>query len=551
MSQIENGDFIDPTLTNIANKTPKGYKRAIRGPMASEWVKSMEREMKAHNINETWTLVPPPLGPARAGDDPERFFDVMPSLWTYRIKMKNGVVSSYKSRFCADGSRSYFDKEEVFSPVARSTSLRIINALAALEGRTIRTGDVPSAYVKAPVPEGIDIYMRQPQGFEEPGKENWVCHLNKSIYGCPPSGRYWHSMFVDYITSIGFRQSASDPCLFMLNKDEQYMLIGLVVDDVEGFATDQQLEDQVWDQLKDRFDIRDDGAAEWFIGMHIGQSKEQITISQSHYCNEILTKYYLPNAPKYNTPGSGILRPADKNEPNPNYPIRAVIGSLRYLTHTRPDIEFALNQVSRHMENFDISHVLAVERILGYLLKFPDLGLKYTSDPRYINRQQSALILVAHVDSSLGDNPSNGRSSFGYSLSIFDNLVSWQAKVVPKCAISTTESEYVALSEAVKEVLHISNLLQDLGFKVHLPIRVMDDSSGAISLSKNPHINTRTKHIDLRCHFIREYVNDLTLSIEKIASCENRADIFTKDLAANLFSKFRDRMISRISVDVT
>jgi len=216
------------------------------------------------------------------------------------------------------------------------------------------------------------------------------------------------------------------------------------------------------------------------------------------------------------------------------FPYRSLCGKLRYLMLTRPEIEYALNQCCRFQDRPTQKHVDALLEILGYLAKFPDQCVTFWR--KHLENAQNFLI-EGMSDSSHGDNLPGRRSSFGFIVMINSAPIAWSSRVTPMCAFSATEAEYVALAELTKEMIHLRAILENFGFPVSRPMITKTDSNGAMNIATFPQITSRSKHIDLRYHFIREKVKSGDIKLMKIGTSENVADIFMKNLGPNIFWK--------------
>jgi Reverse transcriptase (RNA-dependent DNA polymerase) len=213
------------------------------------------------------------------------------------------------------------DPHDTFSPVSRITTIRTMMALAAMEGVSIRSGDVPSAYIKADVPPDMDIYMTQLKGFEVKGKEKWYCKLDKALYGIPPAGQCWYDECAGFLKKLGFRQSRTDPCIFIKRDDEGMMVISLTVDDFLEFSTSRKLQEETIAKLTERFDYIDNGPSTWFLGMGIKQDCEKICVSQKDYILTICDEY--PEAHKTNCPGDPGSILIEHEGEKENFPYRS------------------------------------------------------------------------------------------------------------------------------------------------------------------------------------------------------------------------------------
>jgi hypothetical protein len=532
ISQVEN--IIEAT-------TPRNYREAIAGEKREEWRLSMQREWDAHKSNKTWTLVPrPPFVPEKTrswqGINPTngKKVYVLPGVWRYRIKTaENGEVTSLKSRWCADGSGISVENEHTFVSIARPATIRLVAALAAIHNATLSSGDVPSAYVKSKIPDDIEVYLQQPPGFLDDSQPSHLCILSKALYGLPFAGQCWNRDLSEFLVSIGFVQSTVDPGVFRITRGNDFMVIASIVDDDIKFSTSTDLKNEVVAKLKAKFDYKDVPIATWFLGMRITQSNESIAFDQQDYCKAILSSV---EQPVRNSDSPALQHTVLSDDDSPtvtNFPYSSICGKLRYLTITRPDIEFALNQCCRFQSNPKETHVEALKKILGYLQKHDNVPLTFAKSPN-----SSSLRISAFSDASHGDNIPSRRSSFGFLVLLNNNVISWTSRVTPCVATSTSEAEYIAISETAKEIIHIRNVLVSLKFEVAQPMTIWADSYAAISIATIERINGKTKHIDIRFHFVRELIKRGDITIRQIPSNQNLSDIFTKNVGPIILKKF-------------
>jgi hypothetical protein len=406
----------------------------------------------------------------------------------------------------------------------------------------VRSGDVPRAYLQAPIGPKTEVYMRQPEGFVVPGKEDHWMKLKQAVYGLPMAGQLWHSEIHKFLLSIGFKQNRADSCIYWKRKGPDVMIISLTVDDILDICTNKLMRKTVIDQIIEKFKYINDGECEWFLGMKITQDYEEITISQEDFIKMITDKY--PSAYNTNVPGKpGVTLVEDDSPRKPDFPYRSLCGKLRYATVTRPDIEFALNQCCRFQANPGKTHVEALLKIVGYLRKFPNLHLVFKKQ----HLTNPTLKVSGYDDSSFADQPGQ-KSSYGYAVMINGNFISWKSRTTSSVATSSTHAEYVALAELLKEELHVMYLLEDMGFSIEKPMVIFTDSNGAMGVAKFQRVNNRTKHIDVRYHFARENVLSKTVDLKRVATADNVADIFTKNLAGPVLHKLLGRMSLRMRI---
>jgi hypothetical protein len=404
-------------------KTPRGYYQASTGPDKVNWIPAMTREIGAHTKNETWELISPDEVKGGSGD--EIYF--IESVWKYRIKTQNGVITSFKARLCANGMFMQCDHLDTYSPVARATTVRLMFALAAAYGATLHTGDVPSAYVKSRIDPKMTIYMKQPKGFVVKGKEDWLCRLNKALYGIPPAGKLWNDMVRDFLMEIGFEQTVADPCLFVMTKGDEKMFISLTVDDFLEFSTCETMRGDVVAKLVEKFDYKDGGDATWFLGMAITQEYREIAVDQGDYVRTILESH--KDLRPQSTPAipGNVLKPKEEGDKECPFGYRALCGKLRYLTITRPDIEYALNQCCRFQNEPSEDHGLALLRIVGYLKRYPGKALTYEKSVRNGERKDVEVTLSGVGDASFADIRPDRRSTYGFFVLLNGRPISWRS----------------------------------------------------------------------------------------------------------------------------
>jgi len=530
----------------LGPKTPRGYKQAGSGDDGPKWMRSMKAEYDTHVTNGTFgDLIPRSLAEARRASSPKKYFYIVDGLWKYRVKTKNGVVDKLKSRFCANGSTQDASPEETFSPTARMATIRMLIALAAEFGADVRNGDIPGAYLNAPIDDDTEIYISQPKGFEVEGKEDWVYRLEKALYGLKQAGKLWNSLLHTYLLEIGFKQNIADPCLYYKRSDPNdkksgLLVLAITVDDFLYFGTEQTMVDEFIASLEGRFDYIDEGLAEWFLGMCIEQDCETIKLSQKDYINTITREW--PNVYPTFSPvkTNSILQPPTKPV-NPKFKYRKLCGQLRYVTLTRPEIEFPLNQCCKYQEKWDDTHIAALLKIVGYLKRFPYIPLCYRK-----NRNPSSDLIIqltGVADSSFADQPLR-LSSYGFLVRLNGMTVAWKGRSTPTVATSSAAAEYVAIAECLKELLHTMQVLEGLELTVEIPMIILTDSTGAIGIANFRKVHDRSKHIDVRYHFTRERITDGTLRLKKVPTDENAADIFTKPLGATKMSKFLNDIVN-------
>ncbi|GJS12431.1 retrovirus-related pol polyprotein from transposon TNT 1-94 [Tanacetum coccineum] len=372
--------------------------------------------------------------------------------------------------------------------------------------------------------------MRQPPGYEQGNK---VCLLKKSLYGLKQSPRQWYRRFDKYMLSNGFKRSSYDSCVYYRNyAPGEYIYLLLYVDDMliackskAGIGFNKTL-------LKREFDVKELGEAKKILGMEIirDRSHKILMVSQSEYVSKILNNFRIDNGKSVQMPLGGHFNLLLKDCPvrdcdverMSKVPYANAVRSLMYLmVCTRPDIAYAVSIVSRYLANPGKNRWEAVKWILKYLRGTAKVGLVYGKN------NSNHMDVTGFVDSDYAKDPNKGRSIISYTILVQGCVVSWKATLQHMVALSTSEAEYMALTKAVKEAIWLRGLLKELGVKLNR-VAVNCDNQGAIHLSQNHVFHERTKHINVRYHFIIKVLEAKTIKVLKVGTEHNAADALTK-----------------------
>lgn len=401
--------------------------------------------------------------------------------------------------------------------------------------------DVVTAFLNGDIDE--EIYMNVPTGFKVPKRPNLVCKLLKALYGLKQAPRMWNAKIDSFLVEdLRFASSPNETCVYIKRDNGTVdMMIVLYVDDVLIAGKSRANINRVRIELKSRFKMKDLGNASWFLGIEIVRKRElsQIIIKQSAYIAKILERFSMSNSKPTNTPIvtdagkvlSSISKPLYRNTPYPR-----AIGSLMYLMIcTRPDIAYAVGKLSRHCENPTEVHWAAVKRILRYIKGTKDSGLFLCAVDN--------LDLIGYCDADWGGCLATRKSTDGLLFTLGGSAVSWKSKRQSIVALSTCEAEYVATCSAAKEGIYLAWLLSDMLGSFSTPtIPIYVDNDGAIDLAKKESVSQRTKHIDIRYHFIREAVDKKLISLNHINTKDQLADPFTKPLGPFIHRTLSEKM---------
>ncbi|GJU80397.1 putative ribonuclease H-like domain-containing protein [Tanacetum coccineum] len=418
----------------LSHEEPKRVSQDLRDPA---WVEAMQEELLQFKLQKVWILVDLPKGHRAIG-----------TKWVYRNKKdERGIVIRNKARLVAQGhtQEEGIDYDEVFAPVARIEAIRLFLAYASYMGFMVYQMDVKSAFLYGQIEE--EVYVCQPLGFEDPDHPDKVYKVVKALYGLHQAPRAWYDTLANYLLCNGFERGKIDQTLFIKRHKGHILLVQIYVDDIIFGSTKKELCDEFEKLMKDKFQMSSMGELTFFLGLQVQQKKKGIFISQDKYVHEILRKFNYSDVKSASTP-TDLEKPlvqdgdaADVDE----HLYRSMIGSLMYLTASRPDIMFAVCACARFQVSPKSSHLLAVKRIFRYLKGKPSLGLWYSKD--------SPLELVAYTDSDYAGATLDRKSTTGGCQFLGNRLISWQCKKQTVVATSTTEAEYVAAASCCGQVL--------------------------------------------------------------------------------------------------
>jgi hypothetical protein len=425
------------------------------------------------------------------------------------------------------------DYDEVFSPTLRLKTLRLIFSLLANRGWKGRQVDFKTAFLNGHLDK--PIYMEQPPGFEDPQHPDWVCEVNRSLYGLKQSPRQWNIELHKALMDLGLSNSKYDPTLYFKLKDNK--LIGALTTHVDDLAIvgKNSFVDSLIDSLGKRFKVGADEELNHFLSLKITRNipDKHVFLNQSHYISELCTRFLDDKPTSVATPTDSYFKSLTHrlpSDPVSSGPYPQLIGSLLWVSQcTRPDISFAVNRLSQHLRDPSEAHWQAGLRILNYLATTRDLKLCLGGD----------LLFSGYSDSDWAEDHDDRRSTSAYTYRIGDGAISWKSRKQATVSLSSTEAEYKALSDSCKEGLWLQHLLTELCLWPDTVIPLHVDNEGAEALAKNPEHHARTKHIHARYHFIRECVQEGDISLLHVSTKDMMADMLTKPLPRVALEKHR------------
>ncbi|GJX28102.1 ribonuclease H-like domain-containing protein [Tanacetum coccineum] len=480
----------------LSQEEPKKITQALQD---ESWVEAMQEELLQFKLQNVWVLCDLPDGKRVIG-----------TKWVFRNKRdERGTIIKNKARLVAQGYRQEegVDYDEVFAPVARIEAIRLFLAFASFMGFSVYQMDVKSAFLYGNITE--EVYVNQPPGFVDPHHPNKVYKVIKALYGLHQAPRAWYERLSTFLLKHGYRRGAIDKTLFIKRDRKDIMLVQVYVDDIIFGSTKTSMVKEFEELMQKEFTMSSLGELTFFLGLQVKQSTAGIFISQDKYVKDILNKFDFRTIKPATTPieAHKALGKDEEGEDVDVHLYRSMIGCLMYLTASRPDIMFAVCLCARFQVTPKVSHMNAVKRIFRYLKHQPKLGLWYPKD--------SPFHLEAFSDSDYAGDNHDRRSTSGGCQYLGRRLVLW-----------------------------MQNQLFDYGFNfMNTDIHI--DNESTICIVKNPVFHSKTKHIQIRHHFIRDCYDQRLINVVKVHTDDNVADLLTKgfDLASMDFERRFDAIL--------
>ena len=544
--------FSTVTMSAAASNEVFTYKEALKQDDFREFIKAMVKEIRDHEMREHWTLI-------QRDDMPSDQKTIM-SIWSFKRKRyPDGTLNKHKARICAHGGMQTWGQNywETYAPVVNWASVRMLLAIAKIHDLPSKGIDFVLAFPQAELE--VPVYMELPIGFVSENDERrgkYVLRLNKSLYGLKQASYNWFEKLKGGLEDRDFVQSNVDPCVFY---GEGCIVLTYVDDCIIVGDNTKRIDDLIISLHggDENFVFTDEGSIDKYLGVDIKQiDSKSFKLSQPFLIERITTLLGIENGrtnEKLTPVGKPLLiKDLDGAPRKYDWSYRGAIGMLTYLTGSvRPDIAMSTHQCARFCISPMRSHEQAVMRIGRYLLSSKDQGMIYTPD--------ASLGLETYVDADFagGWDPENANnadavySRTGFTIRYAGCPVYWQSKLQTEIALSTAESEYIAMSQALRETIPLMNLMKEINviFSLHLPkpkflLRVHEDNQSCIAMANNPKFTPRTKHIAIKYHHFRKHVKTASnpagfIEIVYCPTTEQIADIFTKPVSDALFWNLR------------
>ena len=410
--------------------------------------------------------------------------------------------------------------------------------IAAQENLTMHQMDVKSAFLHADLEE--EIFMQPPKGYEQysPNGKMFVWKLRKSLYGLKQSGRNWFRLLESFLLDDCSFQNNIDPCTFILRTDaDEKMIILVWVDDLIMVSSSQELLNCIKEQLKKRFEMKDLGEVIHFLGIEFSRDGDKMMMKQTQYLKNILKRFQMESCRPRTSPCESNTQVYEQDdEPFDPRTYREAVGSLVYaMVSTRPDLCYVVSKLSQTLSNPTTGNWQMLKHVFQYIQGTLDLGLVF--------RKTDKLGLIGYADADWA-NSNDRKSMTGYCFMMSENgpAISWKTQKQTSTALSTCEAEYMALSAASQEAIYLIRIYENLTGKNCSPVKIFGDNQGSLALVKNPIKHGRSKHIDIRYHFVRDCVAEGKVELSYIPSNDNLADPFTKPLSRVKLNNLREKL---------
>lgn len=518
--------------TTMSDFEPTTYQEMISCPDARLWMEGVNSEMKSLEDNNTFTVVPIPKGRKIVG-----------SKLVFKLKRdEQGNITRHKVRCVAQGFSQVqgIDYNETFSPTVRWATVRSFLTYAEHERKKYKEGDyllvqldVATAFLIPKLPQDEEIYMRAPPGVKL--KEGYCYKLNKSIYGLKQAGRKWYEELQGSLFENGFKQATADPCLYLKYDNNKVVCACLTYVEDILVACNKEEVSKVIHNLENKYKMTNSGFPTHFLGVKIERVRDGLRLSQPAYIDKIAERFNMTNAKPCATPAcadrlvKANAQSEEEKRDMKDVPYRELVGALMYASvATRPDIAYAVSQVSRFLNEPAQQHWTAAKRVLRYLIGTKDLGI--------IIKNDKELLLRGWSDADWAGDVEDRRSTTGYLFTLAGAPVAWKSKKQPTVALSSCESELMAITESVKEALWLRKLMADLRID-GAPTTIFEDNQGCIAIANDAKWSARTKHIATRYFRVQEEVHAKTVKVVYATTQDMLADLLTKPVGRLIFER--------------
>jgi histone deacetylase 1/2 len=521
------------------------FDQAMREPDSAQFKAATTKEVDDHETRGHWKVIDRTAVP--------HGMRVLPSVWSMKRKRRvdTGEIYKWKARLNVHGGKQEYGVNywETYAPMVNWSSIRLFLTVAMLNGWHSKQIDFVLAYPQADAE--CDLYMEAPKGFTHKFGRSKVLKLLKNIYGQRQAGRVFYLFLRKGLVDMGFQVSEIDECVFYRGD----VILMAFVDNQIALSPNQASLDQLMIDLEARFDVTDEGELNDYLGVHINKRDDgTMELTQPKLTQQILDDLRLTNENTKSVPTPAVApdslgRCLDDPPFDQHYDYRSIVGKLLFLERcTRPDLAFSVHSCARFSSNPRESHGKAIKRIGRYLHGTHDKGLIYRPCEQSFECWADADFAGLFDPATAEWDEDTARSRSGYIITYAGCPLIWSSKLQTTISMSSTEAEYVCLSEALRSVIPMMELLKEaqacgfnaIGGTPTIHCRAFEDNSGALELANNHKFRPRTKHLNVKYHHFRSYVRRSLITVSKVASANMVADILTKPLSEAVFCPLRD-----------
>lgn len=508
--------------------TPLNYAAAMAAPgYAADWALAIQEEITKLQALRTWEFTKLPAGKRTVG-----------TRWVFKVKYTiTGLIDRFKARLVAQGFSQTpgDDFLETFSPTIRAESLRFLLAIGTAEDLEMRQVDVVSAYPHSKL--HAEVYLRPPPGLNCP--EGMVLRARKSIPGLKQSGREWYIEACKGFKELGLGPLFSDPSIF--SNPERTLIIGLYVDDMLILSESSAIIDKAIASIRKRWEVKDLGNVSHILGLRVIRDRKRrlLSIDQIGYIDQMVRRFGLADAKPCPTPAAdrlALIKGDGSEALTDQRQYQEAVGCSNWVTIcTRFDIAYVSTQLSQHCSAPTVRHWNGVTHLIRYMSGTRHLRLYFGGSGGV------PPLLQGYCDADYAGDHTDRRSVTGHLFMLNKGLVSWTSAKQRCVATSTTEAEYIALCEAAKQGQWLRTLLKELGRHRLLDksqaVQIFSDNQSCIAIAEDPIAHRRTKHIDVRYHYIRQLISAGKTRVSYIPTDHMKADVLTKPLPFPAFQR--------------
>ena len=559
----------NPLLAFAASADPDTmhYHKAMKQEDSKEFKKAMQQELNAHTESGNWILI-------ELNDVPTNN-KVLDAVWAMKRKrkIKSREIYKWKSRINVHGGQQEYGINywDTFAPVVSWAAIRLVLILSIIKGWYTRQVDFVLAFPQAKaecdifmkIPRGVvvqknittkelrlkvlGISLKQDEGWVDVENSKYVLKLVNNLYGQKQASRVWNQQLHKGLLEIGFVQSKVEDCLYYRNKT----MFLVYVDNGILAGPDRREIQEIIKQLASCFNVTDEGDITDYLGVNVMHLPDgRIKLAQPHLIKQILKDVNFRDNTKGKSTPAASTKILDKDEQgenhNADWNYRSVIGKLLFLEKsTRGELAYAVHQAARFSQNPKRSHTEAVHRICKYLAATQDEGLILNPGEQVFECWPDADFCGLWNKDTAGKDKDTAKSRTGYVITFAKCAVLWASKLQGEFALSTTEAELISMSTALREVIPLMNLLEEMvkqqviGHKCipQVHCNTFEDNAGALEIARNIKFRPRTKHINSKYFHFKQHVENGQIQLHKCSTEEQVGDLFTKPLGSELFNK--------------